>query len=322
MKYEEEARAIIECAGGQENLVEVHHCITRLRFSLRDETLLRQEEMEKISIVQGIQKKGTEYQVILGSKVAEVYDAVMEITGEESGQNKVVKEEQNMPLPKKIIDYFTGSITPIVPALMAAGIIQSILAVIDYFGILPADSTTYILLTAMGQAGIYFVPMMLAVSAARKLNSSVFLAILMAGILISPEYIGLVSSGVDITFLGLHVPAINYGSSFIPVLLVMSLLNLVEKALNRIKIGIVKPIVVPAFSILITAPIALIVLAPLANTISGGLAHIISWLYYNTSYIGAFIIGATSPFIVFSSKITQLYFGIVTAGESCIMEYE
>lgn len=311
MKYEEEAREIIKYAGGEKNLTGVHHCVTRLRFDLQDTALFEQEQIEKMSIVQGVVKKGTQYQIILGGKVTGVYDAVIEIIGKESTEENAGKKKQEMSIPRKIIDYFTGSITPIVPALMAAGIIQSIIAVIDYFGVLSAESTTYVLLTAMGQAGIYFVPMMLAVSAAKKLNSSVFLSILMAGILISPEYIGLVTSGADITFLGLPVPAVSYGSSFVPILLVMPFLSLVEKGLNKLRIGIVKPIVVPAFSILITAPVALIVLAPLANTISGGLAHVINWLYYNTSYIGAFIIGATSPFIVLTGLHTAISFPIL-----------
>ena len=311
MKYEEYAKTIIENVGGEENMVDVHHCITRLRFGLLDESKLNQEAIEKIPIVQGMTKKGSQYQIILGGKVTGVYDAVISLLGGEGAAKENKEKREELSAPKKILDYFTGSITPIVPALMAAGIIQSLIAIIDYFGILSADSTTYTLLTAMGQAGIYFVPVMLAVSAAKKLKSNIYLALIIAGILISPEYTGLVSSGVDITFLGIHVPAVSYGSTFIPILLVIPLLSLVEKLLNRIPLGVLKPIIVPAFSVLITAPIALIFLAPLANTISEGLSHIINWLYYDTSYFGAFIIGATSPFIVLTGLHTAVSFPIL-----------
>ena len=166
MDYEKCAGRILENIGGKENVMNLHHCITRLRFELRDDTKMNREEIEKIQGVQGILTKGSQYQVVLGEKVANVYDAMSMLVGDTSEKDgEKQKEIKKISVFAKIVDYFTGSVTPIVPALMSAGIIQSIIAIIDYFGLLPAESTTYVLLSCFGQAGIYFVPILLAVSA-------------------------------------------------------------------------------------------------------------------------------------------------------------
>ncbi len=312
MDYEKCAGRILENIGGKENVMNLHHCITRLRFELRDDTKMNREEIEKIQGVQGILTKGSQYQVVLGEKVANVYDAMSMLVGDTSEKDgEKQKEIKKISVFAKIVDYFTGSVTPIVPALMSAGIIQSIIAIIDYFGLLPAESTTYVLLSCFGQAGIYFVPILLAVSASKKLKSNIYLAVVTAGILIAPEFINLVNSGGTITFFGLNVPALSYGSTFIPVLLVIPFMALIEKLISRLSFGIVKPIVVPAFTILIAAPVGLIILAPLANTISTYLSYVINWLYYDTSYFGALIIGATSPFIVLTGLHTAISFPIL-----------
>lgn len=313
MDYEQIAKTILENVGGKENILSIHHCITRLRLELRDDSKMNKDAIEKIPVVQGVILKGTQYQIVLGSKVSQVTDALVKLTGisedAEGSSEQVIRKK--MTVGATIVDYITGSVTPIVPAIMSAGILQSLLALVNFFKWIPADSTTYALLAMFAQSGLYFIPIMLAVSASRKLKCNSYLAIVMGGILIAPEFIALVATGNPITFFGLPVAANSYGSSFVPILLTMPLLALVERTLNKFIGGILKPMLVPALSILITAPISLIALAPLANYISGMLAGVVNFLYYNTSVFGAFIIGATSPYIVLTGLHTAIAFPIL-----------
>jgi PTS system beta-glucosides-specific IIC component len=289
---------IVECIGGVGNVSSVTHCITRLRLELKDESRLNQAALKALEGVQGLVKSGSEYQIVLGGKVSAVYDELIRLSGggetEEASSVIVGKRTVGAVL----LDYISGTILPSIPVLMGAGIINALLALINYFKILPPESTTHQLLSIFANAGFYFLPIILAVSGARKLKCNVYIAALVAGILIHPAFIALVDAGNPVTFLRIPVALFSYGGSITPVLLVVPCIYWVEKLSSKISPDILKPMLVPALTILIAAPVALWILAPLANIISAWIGIGIQFIYSNLAILGGVIIGGGAPFLV------------------------
>lgn len=301
-RNKEIAKNVLEAVGGAANVSSVTHCMTRLRFVLKDQSIPKSKEIEKIPGVVGTNVAGGQYQVIIGNNVGNVYKQLMTFDGIDdldTASQETKKEKQN---PISIaIDFISGCMSPLFPALVAGGLIK-VLAVIlgpTLTGMLATTSDTYILMSALGDAPFYFLPILVAFNASKKLNCNTSLAVMVSSVLIYPDVIALLG-GEKATHLFGVIPVIhgNYASSIIPAMLAVILFKYVEIGIDKLTPEWSKNILNPLLSVLISAPITLCILAPLGGQIGNGLQFVIDSVYGFAPWLAMAAFAALMPFIV------------------------
>lgn len=296
MKKEILARKIIDLMGGSKNISHYWHCITRLRFNLVDDGKANLEEIKKLEGVLGAQFNGGQSQVILGAKVAEVYECVNELLEEQTVASASKKKQK--PLDA-IFDVFSGIFTPILPAIVGSGLIKGIMALFTAFGWMSAESSTYAVLNIFSDAAFYFLPFLIAMTAAKKFKVQQSLALTLAAILLYPTIVNGAAEGAEaLKFFGLAVPLNSYTSSVIPIILGVLLLSYVYKLMNKIIPKSVTIVFTPLLSILITAPILLIFIAPLGNVLGGYLNLLFTKMFEVAGPLAGLLMGGLMPLIV------------------------
>jgi beta-glucoside PTS system EIICBA component len=297
MDYNKSAKEILELVGGEENIQHVIHCMTRLRFNLHDNNKIDRKKIEKVPGVMGTNISGDQFQIIIGNDVPKVYNAILgnssikaDSNGKKSGKNKNIISA--------IFDVISGVFTPILPAIAGAGMIKGLLAAALAFGWLSDKSQVYTILNAIGDGAFYFLPILLAVSAARKFGSNVYVAATIAAALLHPTLTALLGGGKPIEFLGLPVTAVTYSSTVIPILLAIWIAANVEKWVDRIIPSMFKLILVPTLTILIVVPVTLIAVGPLGSFIGNWLSLGVGALFDHAGIVAGLILGGTWSLII------------------------
>ncbi|MCC8023881.1 MAG: beta-glucoside-specific PTS transporter subunit IIABC [Clostridium sp.] len=301
--YARTASALLGAIGGESNIVSLTHCVTRLRFVLKDESCIDDNEVKSINGVIGTMKKGGQYQVIIGNDVAVCYEKLLQLGEFSTGTNVQKQETEKRKFTMKawgnsILDAIAGSMAPIIQAIVGCGMIKLVVTILQLMGV-PSDLPTVQLLSAIGDAGFYFLPIILAASAADKFGCNRPLAMVLTAVLVHPDLITILAAG-NVTFLQLPVTAATYSSSVIPALLITWALSKVEPVLDRYMHGWVRTIFKPLLILLIGAPLALIVLAPIGAWLGNGLAFILSWAQAKCGWLMLGILSALTPLIVMS----------------------
>ncbi len=312
-KNRELAEAVIAAVGGSANITSVAHCMTRLRFVLKDKSIPKKEEVEKIKGVMGTNIAGGQYQVIIGNSVGSVYKEVVAATGisdtpgaEDAGEKKKVN-----PLTAAL-EFISGCMAPLFPAIIAGGLIKVLLVIFGptLLGVMSDTSDTYILMNALGDAPFYFLPVIVAYTASRKLNCNSYLAVMVASVLIYPDVITLLG-GETATYLFGVIPVTHgsYSSSIIPAMLSTILLKYVEMLVDRYTPDWSKNFLKPLIIVVITAPITLCLLAPLGIMVGNGLQFVINSVYGFAPWLAMLIFAGLMPFIV----MTGMHWAFVPA---------
>ena len=294
MNYTELAKQILEKVGGKENVAFLTHCATRLRFNLKDDTKADMDALKKTKGVMGVVNKGGQFQVIIGSDVASVYKPLTELGNFADGNDNKNDGEKKGKLVQ-VFDTIAGIFTPIIPAITGAGMIKCVLALLVSFNLIDTSSQTYYILNFMGDAAFYFLPFLLANSAAKKFKCNAYLAMTVAGVLLHPNFAALKTAGDPVSFLGLPVTLAGYSSSVIPIILGVWFMSFVEPIADKVSPKVVKFFTKPLITILVTAPVLLIVLGPLGTILGDGIA----------SAIGTF-----TPLLV----MTGMHYGLIPIG--------
>lgn len=272
--YDELARAIIKNVGGKENILSVTHCATRLRFSLKDNNKADTEAMKRTPGVAQVLVAMGQYQVVIGSHVADVYEPVCRLagvsTGKQQGCNPAEGEKKKgMAL---VLDFISGSLGPIFPPFTAAGVLKGLLVIATMCG-LSSESGIYQLFNAIGDAIFYFLPIFLGYSVAKKLGSNPATGMLAGAILCYPNI-----NSTDIELFGI-VFNVKYTSTFLPIILVMLLVAPLEKWFNKRLPTMIRSFATPLFTLCIAMPLGYCIIGPLANGISTLLAAGMNALY-------------------------------------------
>lgn len=334
-KYDGLARIIIQNVGGKSNINSVAHCITRLRFKLKDESKANKDVLEATDGVIKVMQSGGQYQVVIGNNVADVYDAVLEVghfqgagTVDEDG-NAVDDGESDggKKSPVSIlIDMISGVIQPTLGVLAATGIIKGLLALFSFLNILPATSGTYQVLYAVGDGFFYFLPIILGYTAAKKFKMNEFIGMAIGIALCYPamvnitggEVLGTLFAGTAFemsyytTFLGIPVimPASGYTSSVVPIIIACALGAMLEKWLRKVIPDVIKLFVVPFVTLVVMVPLTYLVIGPIATILCNLLTAIFS-VIYGIPVVGGLIagvlIGASCQVLV----IFGLHWGLV-----------
>lgn len=308
-RYAELASKVVEYVGGKDNIVFFTHCVTRLRFNVKDKSLVKGSDIEKIRGVMGCQWVGDQYQIIIGQSVSDAYNLIVKETGLEG--NGSVDEDMGDAHKKKfstnaVFDAISGSITPIIPVFIGAGFIKIAVLLLTQFGLLTADNTTIQVLTFVGDAGFYFLPVFVGAFAAKKFGANMALGMMMGAIFIHPSFISAVTDGTALSVYGIPVYATTYSSSVVPALLTVWVMSYVEKFFAKHSPDSIRSITEPFFTLLVMLPLALCVLGPVGAFVGTYLSEAIMWLYNTTGFFGIAVLSAIFPWIVMTGMHTAL----------------
>ncbi|WNS77879.1 beta-glucoside-specific PTS transporter subunit IIABC [Domibacillus sp. DTU_2020_1001157_1_SI_ALB_TIR_016] len=321
MKYEQLAREIIANVGGKENVSSLVHCITRLRFKLKDESKANTEVLKNMDDVVTVMKSGGQYQVVIGNHVPDVYKAVV-AEGGFQGQSPVeVEEGPKGSLFNRFIDMISSIFTPVLGVLAASGMIKGFNALFVALGWIENTSGTYQILNATGDALFYFLPIFLGYTAIKKFGGTPFIGMAIGAALVYPALSTLTAgkplytlfegtmfaSPIFVTFLGIPVILMSYSSSVIPIILATFFAAKVEKWLRTFIPDVIKAFVVPLFTLLIVVPITFMVIGPIATWASSLLGQGSLFLYNLSPVIAGILLGGLWQVIV----IFGLHWGLV-----------
>lgn len=302
--YDELADKILAAVGTAENITYATHCMTRLRFELKDRSIVDLEEIKKVPGVFGGQWSGEQLQIIIGQTVGDVYDLVCRKGG--ISRQEAVNEDLDGGEKKTfsvkgllmgMIDGLSGSLTPLIPALIGAGMIKVICMALNLAHMVPADNSTYTLFTFLGDTGFYFLPVLVGWSSARKFKTSEPLGMMLGASLILPKFMAAISAGTAFTMFGLPVYSGNYSSTIIPTILSVWVLSKVEKLLKKYSPETLRSMLVPTLSLLIVFPITLVVTGPLGFYLGTYVSGAVIWLYEKLGVVGLIVLCAFKPII-------------------------
>lgn len=194
MDYKKLAEEILQNVGGSDNISGLTHCATRLRFNLKDEGKAKTDVLKGTKGVMGVVSSGGQYQVIIGSDVANVYRPLTEMANLKEG---AAQEKDGRKLGAKLIDTISGIFTPILPAITAAGMLKAVLSLLVAFKVVSTDAQTYQVVNFMADSAFYFLPVLLANSAAKKFKCNPYLAMMVGGILLHPNFVNMVTASKE-----------------------------------------------------------------------------------------------------------------------------
>jgi len=292
MSNEKLARDILKSVGGEDNVLSLVHCATRLRFKLKDPTLANKSETQNLPGVITVVESGGQYQVVIGNTVGEVYKDIIKISkiGEKQNEDQASKTDGNWF--NKAVDIISGIFTPFLGALAASGILKGLLLMLSSMGWLSKESGTYLIWYAAADSIFYFLPLAIAITSARKFGANIYVALAIAGALVYPNLVTLYNDKADISFFGIPVILMNYSSSVIPVIISVWVLSILERYLNKKIHASVKNFITPLLCIMIILPLTLIVVGPVGIYVSLGLAKGYTFLYQLSPIIAGIIVGA------------------------------
>ncbi|MDY8025515.1 beta-glucoside-specific PTS transporter subunit IIABC [Paenibacillus polymyxa] len=297
-KYEKLAQDIVEKIGGSENVSTLTHCMTRLRFALNQNKIADQDAIKALDGVIDAVESGGQFQVVIGTHVEEVYEEVIKQIKHAENTGDTLSNKKNVSAFGKLIDFISGTFSPIVPAIAGAGMIKALLALLILFNLVSKASQTYYVINFMSDAIFYFLPFLLAYSAANKLKCSPVLALVLAGILLHPNLDLLRTAGNDVSVFNIPLTLVAYSSSVVPILLTVWAQSYVERFFKRIIPNAVKIIFVPMFTILVVGFISLTALGPLGSFFGTYLAMGFNFLGSHGAWLVIFIIATFWPILV------------------------
>lgn len=306
LDYRQMAIDIVKLVGGPENVQTLSHCMTRLRFVLKDESKAKADSIKEMKGVLGVVSAGGQFMVILGQNLLPVYDAALKEFGLAAGSASEEnlddsKEKETLTVKSALmtaLGYISASVTPMVPALVAGGMLKVVLllislAVTDFSG-----TSTYIILSALADGPFYFMPIFVAYGSATKLGGTPVYAMMAAAALLHGNWTGLVAAGEAVTLIGLPVRLVSYSSSLLPALLLALAAYYFEKGFNKIIPGIFKSLLVGLCTVACTGVIGFLVLAPLGNFLGSYLANVFVFLGDTIGPVTIGILAACLPWLV------------------------
>lgn len=297
MNYQETAKEIVQEIGGKENVSHLEHCSTRLRFTLKDSKKADKAALENIDGVMGV-RQNVQTQVIIGNEVVEVFDEVKKIIGDTvdtgGSENNGPKEKQK--IGAVVLDFIISVFQPLIPAIAGGGILRSLLLLASLLGVMSDQSSTYQVLYQVGGAPLYFLPILVAITTAKKLKVNELVAVSVVGVMILPSLTAMISEGTSLLSFGIE--NIDYGSQVFPAILTVLFYSVMEKFFTKYSFKAIRIFFVPMMSLLITAPVALLILGPLGFNVGTAFSSVIVALYENLGWVATGLLAAVLPLMV------------------------
>ena len=306
------AQDVVSRVGGDDNITSVTHCVTRLRFVLKDESKADDDAVSAVDGVIQVMHANGQYQVVIGPQVESAYDAVLAILpGKGSGEVAADDDDADKSIKDKAMDLISGIFLPMIGAMSAAGMIKALAVTLATFGLIDQASTTYTILNCIGDGVFQFLPLFLGYTAAQKLGATPFLGMAVGAFLCHPSMVSLQSdldaaaaaAGTDpvtATLFGIPVilPAAGYLSSVVPVVLACILLAPVEKFFKRVIPEVVRGVFASMLTLLVTGVVTILAVGPVANTVSNLIAQALLAVLNAVPAIGGAAIAFAWPFLI------------------------
>ncbi|WP_157685474.1 beta-glucoside-specific PTS transporter subunit IIABC [Paenibacillus donghaensis] len=310
------ASEIIKNVGGKDNVGSVIHCMTRLRFTLNDNSKVNEAELKQLQGVMGATDNGGQYQVIIGNDVPLVFQEVakqLPTNPNDSVAHTTGNEKKKMNVFLQMINVLSSTMAPIVPALAGAGILKVILTLLVMAGILETTDPTHYYISFFADTVFYFLPFLLAFSSASKFKVNPYLAVSIAGIMLHPKFGELVAAKEPSALFGLPVTLINYSSTVLPIIITVWIMSYIERFADKVSPSVIKIFFKPLLVIIITAPLALIVIGPLGYHMGNGLAAGIYFLQDRVGWLSLALLAAFKPLIVMTGMHWAFTPAIITS---------
>ncbi|MDQ1204728.1 beta-glucoside-specific PTS transporter subunit IIABC [Microbacterium sp. SORGH_AS_0862] len=308
MDYSKTAAGVLKGVGGEENVTSLVHCATRLRFVLKDEGKADAAAIKSVPGVVTVAQAGGQYQVVIGNEVPEVFAAIGKIS-RFGGSGDTAAAEADAPkgnLFNRFIAMISAIFTPALWALAGTGLLKAFLAAAVTFGWIDTTTSTYVVLNALSDAFINFLPLALAITAARYFKASEFTSLAIAGALLYPAATALVGAE-GLTFFGIPFTMVNYVSSVIPIIIVVWLQSHAERFLYAKLPAAVRRFVTPMIVVLVAVPLVFVVIGPISAVISGWVGSAIGWVFATVPWLGGAVMGGLwQVFVIFG-----LHWGLV-----------
>ena len=326
------ANQIVEMVGGKDNIVTAAHCMTRLRITTKDTGLVNLEELKKLGVI-GAQMVGDQVQVIIGNDVPDVYEAFLKVTGvarevaiDENLDGDLGKKKTIKDILGSILPTIVSCVFPILPALCACGMLQAFVMILVNTKILSAGSPTVLTLTWVYNVAFYFLPVLVATAAARRFNVKTAMAVLMACIMIAPDFVALVAAGQGTTIpnpagpptvipgtgnagfiFGLPIYPATYSNTILPIILCVAIMGVIEKYLNKWVPKAFRFVFVPLIEMLIMLPVGLAIVGPLGARLSILMGNLLTMMFRTLGPLAPTLLTMFMPFII----MTGLHFNLM-----------
>lgn len=310
--YKALAAGVLEAMGGKDNVAFVMHCTTRLRFQVKDDAKVDREAVEAVPGVLSLVVQNGQYQAVIGPDVPKAYDEVVALGANAGGQvdddpqagaDDGGKKKSGMD---RFFEVVSGIFTPMVSVLIASGMVGALLTILNLCGV-PETNPTYYVFNTIYKAGFYFLPFYVAYTSAVKLKCNPFLAMLMAGVMLSPRIVPALQGtesdftalGVDqLNIFGIPVPSISYAQSVLPIILTVWVMGYIDRFFNRLFPDLVRAFMAPTCTVLVMTPIMLLVIGPLGTWVGTGLGVVVTWLGDNLGFIAVGLIAFFTPLMI------------------------
>ena len=319
-KYQTTAREIVQAVGGADNVKNVMHCFTRLRFTLNDDSIPNDDEVNNIKGVIDVTRANNQYQIVIGQTVEDVYDELIKLLGPEyAGQGEPAPAAPapaaNQSLGGKIkngffqlIGVITGSMMPVIGLLAASGMLKGILNILTNFCHMSTASPTYTIINAMGDASFYFLPLIVGFTAAQRLGSNPVVVSIIGGFLIYPDLVKIYASGkfsyylagvgINANFFGIPIHIPQYTYSIFPMIFAAWMAAKIEPWIKKWMPVTLRQIFTPLVEIFLVGMTVLIIVGPVISFISTGIAKVLQWLLTVNTALSGLIIGGLYQILV------------------------
>lgn len=297
MKFENEAKEIVGLVGGEANVVSLVHCATRLRFELKDGSKFQKEKLEKLSYVLKVLVSGGQYQVVIGPNVDAYYDAIFAVAKIQGGNNTTSQCTEKVKLSDKILKVISGAFSPLIPLMAGSGMIKALLTLFTTIGVMSDSSSTYLILSAAGNACFYFMPVFLGITISKQLKANAFVGGAIGAALLEPNFTGLLSAEGAVNFLGIPVTPIDYQATIFPIFIAILVYAYLDKSLRKVTPQSLQYFLVPMVCLMIMVPFTVILFGPVGTTIGNYVSSFVMWLFSISGTLAGIVLGAAYPFL-------------------------
>ncbi|WP_312433071.1 PTS transporter subunit EIIC [Lacrimispora sp.] len=313
--YQQIAREVLQAVGGKDNVKQVSHCMTRLRFILNDESIPNKDEIKKIEGVAGVVQSGGQYQVIIGPQVSSVFNELDSMLPSNISEKSEPQETDKKPVKKNFQYYLSavmgtlaGCMTPLIPVLLCVGILKALVAVLgpQLLGVITEENSLYILFTFVGDAGFYFLPVFVGYTASKKFEMNPLMGMFFGAILVHPALIQMATAKTTFHVYGIPAVAQNYSSTIIPIILTIWIASYVEKFFQKHTPDTLKVFGVPLATLFIMLPLELCLFGPLGSFLGKYICNGIITLYDVAGPVAVAIVAATFGLLVMTGMHTVL----------------